>query len=90
MTKVHNNIDKFPLQSLNYNTQYNEEGVPYSDRKRFGRAEMAKVLMERNEYKEKYIELQDAVRYTEIVRANSKVETEKRSGLWKLLVYVLD
>lgn len=70
--------------------QNNEEGVPYAQRKRFGRAEMAKVLLERNNYKEKYMELQDAVRYTELVRANSKVETEKRSGLWKLLVYVLD
>lgn len=45
--------------------------------------------MERNNYKEKLIELQDAVRYTEHVRQN-KMETEKRSGLWKLLVYVLD
>lgn len=72
-----------------YMIQNNEEGVPYSQRKRFGRAEMAKVLMERNNYKEKFMELQDAVRYTELVRAN-KVETEKRSGLWKLLVYVLD
>lgn len=69
--------------------QNNEEGVPYSQRKRFGRAEMAKVLMERNNYKERFMELQDAVRYTELVRAN-RIETEKRSGLWKLLVYVLD
>lgn len=50
---------------------------------------MAKVLMERNSYKERFMELQDAVRYTELVRAN-RMETEKRSGLWKLLVYVLD
>ncbi|KAG9511139.1 JNK-interacting protein, partial [Fragariocoptes setiger] len=59
-----------------------EEGVPYSQRKRFSRVEMAKVLMERNSYKEKLFELQDAVRYTESVRAN-RVETEKRSSLWK-------
>lgn len=71
--------------------QNNEEGVPYSQRKRFGRAEMAKVLMERNEFKEKYMELQDTVRYTELIRANAnKSENEKRSGLLKLLVYVLD
>lgn len=75
--------------AYSHTKQNNEEGVPYSLRKRFGRAEMAKVLMERNNYKEKYMELQDAVKYTELVRAN-KVETEKRSGLWKLLVYVLD
>lgn len=76
------------LDILSQSKQNNEEGVPYSQRKRFGRAEMAKVLMERNNYKERFMELQDAVRYTELVRA--KVETEKRSGLWKLLVYVLD
>lgn len=69
--------------------QNNEEGIPYSQRKRFGRAEMAKVLMERNNYKERFMELQDAIRYSELVRAN-KVEKEKQSGLWKLLVYVLD
>lgn len=72
-----------------YNSQNNEEGVPYSERKRFGRADMAKVLMERNNYKERFMELQDAVRYTELVRAN-RMEKETRSGLWKLLVYVLD
>jgi len=77
------------LNSILIKPQSNEEGEPFSQRKRFNRAEMAKVLMERNNYKERYMELQDAVRYTELVRAN-KVETEKRSGLWKLLVYVLD
>lgn len=79
--------------SLLHNTtsvfQNNEEEVPPPNRRRFNRAEMAKVLMERNSYKERFMELQDAVRFNEVLRAN-KVETEKRSGLWKLLVYVLD
>lgn len=62
-----------------------EEGVPRVQRKRFNRLEMARVLMERNQYKEKLIELQEAVRWTELIRA-SKVqsEAEKKSPIWKL------
>ena len=45
-----------------------------SQRKRFTRAEMARVLMERNQYKERLIDLQEAVRWTEMMRA-SKFDT---------------
>merc|ERR1712029_1254161 len=63
---------------------------PMAQRKRFTRVEMARVLMERNQYKEKFMELQEAVRGTEMIRA-SKVEdsqVEKKSsanqkGVWK-------
>lgn len=48
-----------------------EAGVPAAQRKRFTRLEMARVLMERNQYKEKLIELQEAVRWTELVRSVS-------------------
>lgn len=41
-----------------------------SQRKRFTRAEMARVLMERNQFKEKLIDLQETVRYTEMIRAS--------------------
>jgi hypothetical protein len=41
-----------------------------SQRKRFTRAEMARVLMERNQYKEKLMDLQEAVRWTEMMRAS--------------------
>jgi hypothetical protein len=41
-----------------------------SQRKRFTRAEMARVLMERNQYKEKLMDLQEAVRWTEMIRAS--------------------
>ena len=34
------------------------EDVPMAQRKRFTRVEMARVLMERNQYKEKFMELQ--------------------------------
>ena len=33
-----------------------------AQRKRFTRVEMARVLMERNQYKERFMELQEAVR----------------------------
>ena len=32
------------------------------------RVEMARVLMERNQYKERFMELQEAVRWTEMIR----------------------
>ena len=41
-----------------------EEDVPMAQRKRFTRVEMARVLMERNQYKERLMELQEAVRWT--------------------------
>uniref|UniRef100_A0A914D9M4 JNK-interacting protein 3 n=1 Tax=Acrobeloides nanus TaxID=290746 RepID=A0A914D9M4_9BILA len=46
-----------------------QEDIPMAQRKRFTRVEMARVLMERNQYKEKLMELQDAVKYTEMQRA---------------------
>uniref|UniRef100_A0A8C2DS28 C-Jun-amino-terminal kinase-interacting protein 3 n=1 Tax=Cyprinus carpio TaxID=7962 RepID=A0A8C2DS28_CYPCA len=41
------------------------------DRRRFTRVEMARVLMERNQYKERLMELQEAVRWTEMIRLPS-------------------
>jgi mitogen-activated protein kinase 8 interacting protein 3 len=59
-----------------------------AQRKRFTRLEMARVLMERNQYKERLMELQEAVRWTEMIRA-SKQHPEldggkKRSSIWGL------
>ncbi|XP_011496240.1 PREDICTED: JNK-interacting protein 3 isoform X1 [Ceratosolen solmsi marchali] len=63
-----------------------EEEVPLAQRKRFTRAEMARVLMERNQYKERFMELQEAVRWTEMIRA-SKTDPSSISGgkqtFWK-------
>jgi len=47
-----------------------EERISSANRKRFTRVEMAKVLMERNQYKERLMELQEAVRWTEMIRAS--------------------
>ncbi|XP_076287891.1 C-Jun-amino-terminal kinase-interacting protein 4-like isoform X9 [Lasioglossum baleicum] len=63
-----------------------EEDVPLAQRKRFTRVEMARVLMERNQYKENLMELQEAVRWTEMIRA-SKTDPSNISGgkgsVWK-------
>lgn len=61
-----------------------EESIPMAQRKRFTRLEMARVLMERNQYKEKLIELQEAVRWTELIRASKSENAEKKSPIWKL------
>ena len=42
---------------------------------------MARVLMERNQYKERFMELQEAVRWTEMIRANRDTATSSSSGI---------
>uniref|UniRef100_A0A672PF21 C-Jun-amino-terminal kinase-interacting protein 4 n=1 Tax=Sinocyclocheilus grahami TaxID=75366 RepID=A0A672PF21_SINGR len=68
----------------NNNKEKDESDVPTAQRRRFTRVEMARVLMERNQYKERLMELQEAVRWTEMIRAsreNSEVAEKKRSSI---------
>ncbi|KAM6897518.1 C-Jun-amino-terminal kinase-interacting protein 4 [Xenentodon cancila] len=63
-----------------------DSDVPTAQRKRFTRVEMARVLMERNQYKERLMELQEAVRWTEMIRASKETPTlqeKKKSSLWQ-------
>ncbi|KAK4877657.1 hypothetical protein RN001_010163 [Aquatica leii] len=63
-----------------------EADVPMAQRKRFTRTEMARVLMERNQYKERFMELQEAVRWTEMIRATKNdPTTDKKNAqsIWK-------
>lgn len=58
-----------------------------AQRKRFTRVEMARVLMERNQYKERFMELQEAVRWTELIRASRNdpdPDRKKTQTIWKL------
>uniref|UniRef100_A0A8C7LGV9 C-Jun-amino-terminal kinase-interacting protein 4 n=1 Tax=Oncorhynchus kisutch TaxID=8019 RepID=A0A8C7LGV9_ONCKI len=69
-------------------SENNEEDadVPTAQRKRFTRVEMARVLMERNQYKERLMELQEAVRWTEMIRAsreNPATADKKKSSIWQ-------
>ncbi|UYV62533.1 SPAG9, partial [Cordylochernes scorpioides] len=60
-----------------------------AQRKRFTRVEMARVLMERNQYKERLMELQEAVRWADMIRAASKDSAASgdakkgRSSIWR-------
>ncbi|XP_053398940.1 C-Jun-amino-terminal kinase-interacting protein 3-like isoform X2 [Mercenaria mercenaria] len=64
----------------------NEDDVPMTQRKRFTRVEMARVLMERNQYRERLMELQEAVRWTEMIRASREhpeiAQSKKESSIW--------
>ncbi|KRT78535.1 hypothetical protein AMK59_8348 [Oryctes borbonicus] len=63
-----------------------EADVPMAQRKRFTRVEMARVLMERNQYKERFMELQEAVRWTEMIRASksdSAFDKKNNKSIWK-------
>ncbi|XP_067142763.1 C-Jun-amino-terminal kinase-interacting protein 4-like isoform X4 [Centruroides vittatus] len=79
---------KEELDKSKTNKSDDEEDVPLAQRKRFTRVEMARVLMERNQYKERLMELQEAVRWTELIRAcknNPELESKKsRSSIWKI------
>ncbi|KAK3100549.1 hypothetical protein FSP39_021628 [Pinctada imbricata] len=64
-----------------------EDDVPMAQRKRFTRVEMARVLMERNQYKERLMELQEAVRWTEMIRASREhpeinPQKQKKGSIW--------
>nr|XP_023686969.1 C-Jun-amino-terminal kinase-interacting protein 4 isoform X4 [Paramormyrops kingsleyae] len=63
-----------------------DSDIPTAQRKRFTRVEMARVLMERNQYKERLMELQEAVRWTEMIRAsreNPALSEKKKSSIWQ-------
>ena len=78
--------DKAQIQLKN---KMAEEKMSSANRKRFTRVEMAKVLMERNQYKERLMELQEAVRWTEMIRASKEnhlaaLQQKKKSSVWRL------
>ncbi|XP_036408970.1 C-Jun-amino-terminal kinase-interacting protein 3 isoform X3 [Megalops cyprinoides] len=63
-----------------------QDDVPMTQRRRFTRVEMARVLMERNQYKERLMELQEAVRWTEMIRASREspqITEKKKSTIWQ-------
>ncbi|XP_030645654.1 sperm associated antigen 9a isoform X2 [Chanos chanos] len=66
-------------------TTQEEDEENLSQRKRFTRVEMARVLMERNQYKERLMELQEAIRWTEMIRAQREepVYEKKKSTIWQ-------
>ncbi|XP_072832874.2 C-Jun-amino-terminal kinase-interacting protein 3 [Pogona vitticeps] len=57
-----------------------------SQPQKFTRAEMARVVMERNLYKERLMELQETVRRTDLLRASREEQAVqmKKSSFWKI------
>uniref|UniRef100_A0A8D3E7B4 C-Jun-amino-terminal kinase-interacting protein 4 n=1 Tax=Scophthalmus maximus TaxID=52904 RepID=A0A8D3E7B4_SCOMX len=75
---------RLEMEEVKQKTKEEEDSdVPTAQRKRFTRVEMARVLMERNQYKERLMELQEAVRWTEMIRASREnpTLTEKKNSL---------
>ncbi|KAL4002206.1 JNK_SAPK-associated protein-1 family protein [Acanthocheilonema viteae] len=70
---------------LEVRSEDDQEDLPMAQRKRFTRLEMARVLLERNQYKEKLMELQEAMKWTEMQRAKrlNALNTKKSSGIWE-------
>ncbi|XP_031422998.1 C-Jun-amino-terminal kinase-interacting protein 3 isoform X10 [Clupea harengus] len=69
-----------------YSSPLQDGDVAIAQRRRFTRVEMARVLMERNQYKERLMELQEAVRWTEMIRAsreNPQISEKKKSTIWQ-------
>ncbi|XP_013868117.1 C-Jun-amino-terminal kinase-interacting protein 3 isoform X2 [Austrofundulus limnaeus] len=58
--------------------------LPTSTR-HFSRSEMARVVMEKNQYKQRLFELQEAVRHSQTLRATKeeKFTEERRSSVWR-------
>ncbi|XP_017843293.2 JNK-interacting protein 3 isoform X3 [Drosophila busckii] len=86
ISELEDELKKAKEQVKQQNTEQEENDVPLAQRKRFTRVEMAMVLMERNQYKERLMELQEAVRLTEILRASRTVdnlEKSKHPSIWK-------
>ena len=82
-------------QILCFSSSQDQNDIPMAQRKRFTRVEMARVLMERNQYKERLMELQEAVRWTEMMRASkehpdlhAQTQTKKKGSIWNLWVFV--
>ncbi|CAB1349402.1 unnamed protein product [Coregonus sp. 'balchen'] len=61
-----------------YSSPMVDGDVTMTQRRRFTRVEMARVLMERNQYKERLMELQEAVRWTEMISSSASPPPVKR------------
>ncbi|XP_078806968.1 C-Jun-amino-terminal kinase-interacting protein 3 isoform X18 [Oryzias latipes] len=90
-------IKRLKAEALGASRDSKDEGDDFSSpiqdgdmtmtqRRRFTRVEMARVLMERNQYKERLMELQEAVRWTEMIRASREsppIQEKKKSTIWQ-------
>ncbi|KAG7235731.1 hypothetical protein INR49_002288 [Caranx melampygus] len=79
------------LKRSAFSSPMQDGDMTMTQRRRFTRVEMARVLMERNQYKERLMELQEAVRWTEMisslscqgVRESPPIQEKKKSTIWQ-------
>ncbi|KAG7336036.1 hypothetical protein KOW79_000729 [Hemibagrus wyckioides] len=66
-------------------SQAEDDASLSTSHRRFSRSEMARVVMEKNQYKERLIELQDALRRAQAhgVNKNEKIPDDRKSSVWK-------
>ncbi|XP_030226632.1 C-Jun-amino-terminal kinase-interacting protein 3 isoform X1 [Gadus morhua] len=60
------------------------DGALPTSMRRFSRSEMARVVMEKNQYKERLFELQEAVRRSQVLRATKdvRITEERQRSVW--------
>ncbi len=58
-----------------------QENVPTADRKRFTRVEMQRVLLERNQYKQRLFELEEAIHRHNALRASKHEQSHASSTI---------
>ncbi|XP_026812743.1 JNK-interacting protein 3 isoform X3 [Rhopalosiphum maidis] len=76
---------KQELEQLKLNKSDSDEEKSYAERKRFTRVEMARVILERNKFKEQLMDLEESLRWQETVRAiRLEPNEKKKQGVWRL------
>ncbi|CAF1057017.1 unnamed protein product [Didymodactylos carnosus] len=94
--KSREELDKRKKEEECFEILWNED-VPMADRKRFTRVEMSRVLLERNSFKQRLMELEEAIHWQDHLRASKSdpqsataipaldhAQQKKRSPFWKL------
>jgi hypothetical protein len=52
-----------------------------ADRKRFTRVEMQRILLERNQYKQRLFELEEAIHWRDAIRASKQEQMHSSSSM---------
>lgn len=60
---------------------FSQEDVPTADRKRFTRVEMQRVLLERNQYKQRLFELEEAIHWHDALRASKQEQMHTSASM---------
>ncbi|PAV81910.1 hypothetical protein WR25_17322 isoform C [Diploscapter pachys] len=85
IVKAEEELRTIKMKLAEKETENEEEDVPMAQRKRFTRSEMQRVLIDRNMYKERLMELEESIKWTEMQRARKLQQQQpppKRGGIW--------